>query len=90
MLERGFHTPSMVCSRSPFLLTTSMCAFHYVSCTQDANNLAVCAIAAKFYTKKPELYLKLASIAKKLAFSVPERGYKSVEVSLLALGEGNY
>ncbi|KAB5595391.1 Fungal Zn(2)-cys(6) binuclear cluster domain containing protein [Ceratobasidium theobromae] len=62
LLERGFHTPPMVCSRSPFLLTT------------------VCAIAAKFYTKKPELHLKLAGIAKKLAFSVPERGYKSVEI----------
>ncbi|KAF8607837.1 hypothetical protein BDV93DRAFT_467449, partial [Ceratobasidium sp. AG-I] len=62
LLERGFHTPSMVCSRSPFLLTT------------------ICAIAAKFYKKKPELYIKLASIAKKLAFSVPERGYKSVEI----------
>ncbi|KAG9122257.1 hypothetical protein FRC07_001458 [Ceratobasidium sp. 392] len=62
LLERGFHTPSMVCSRSPFLLTT------------------ICAIAAKFYTKKPELYLKLSGIAKKLAFSVPERGYKSVEI----------
>ncbi|KAG8747559.1 hypothetical protein FRC10_000695 [Ceratobasidium sp. 414] len=62
LLEHGFHTPSMVCSRSPFLLTT------------------ICAIAAKFYSKKPELYLKLSGIAKKLAFSVPERGYKSVEV----------
>ncbi|KAH7343792.1 fungal-specific transcription factor domain-containing protein [Rhizoctonia solani] len=62
LLERGFHTPSMVCSRSPFLLTT------------------ICSIAAKFYSKKPELHLKLASIAKKLAFSVPERGYKSVEI----------
>ncbi|CAE6455399.1 unnamed protein product [Rhizoctonia solani] len=62
LLERGFHTPSMVCSRSPFLLTT------------------ICSIAAKFYSKKPELHLRLASIAKKLAFSVPERGYKSVEI----------
>ncbi|KAG8699118.1 hypothetical protein FRC08_005498 [Ceratobasidium sp. 394] len=62
LLEHGFHTPSMVCSRSPFLLT------------------AICAIAAKFYGKKPELYLKLSGIAKKLAFSVPERGYKSVEI----------
>ncbi|GAB1520053.1 hypothetical protein RhiTH_003126 [Rhizoctonia solani] len=62
LLERGFHTPSMICSRSPFLLTT------------------ICSIAAKFYSKKPELYLKLGAIAKKLAFSVPERGYKSVEI----------
>ncbi|KAJ1308658.1 hypothetical protein OPQ81_004352 [Rhizoctonia solani] len=62
LLERGFHTPSMVCSRSPFLLTT------------------ICSIAAKFYSKKHELYLKLGAIAKKLAFSVPERGYKSVEI----------
>ncbi|QRV72781.1 Fungal specific transcription factor domain [Ceratobasidium sp. AG-Ba] len=62
MLERGFHTPSMVCSRSPFLLTT------------------ICAIASKFYTKRPELHLRLSGISKKLAFSVPERGYKSVEI----------
>ncbi|CAE6494613.1 unnamed protein product [Rhizoctonia solani] len=62
LLEREFHTPSMVCSRSPFLLTT------------------VCSIAAKFYSKKPDLCLKLGAIAKKLAFSVPERGYKSVEI----------
>ena len=48
---------------------------------KGADSVVVCAIAAKFYKKKPELYLKLASIAKKLAFSVPERGYKSVEVS---------
>ncbi|KAF8731638.1 hypothetical protein AX14_004546 [Amanita brunnescens Koide BX004] len=62
MLEREFHTPSLVCSRSPFLLTT------------------ICAIASKFYTEKPELHNRLTELAKKLAFSVPARGYKSVEI----------
>ena len=42
--------------------------------------LPVCAIAAKFYPEKPELHLKLTDISKKLAFSVPEHGYKSLEI----------
>ncbi|KAL0946465.1 hypothetical protein HGRIS_012685 [Hohenbuehelia grisea] len=62
LLDRDFHTPSLVCSRSPFLLTT------------------ICAIASKFYTAKPELHPKLTELAKKLAFSVPAQGYKSVEI----------
>lgn len=40
----------------------------------------VCAIASKFYTEKPELHNRLTELAKKLAFSVPARGYKSVEI----------
>ncbi|KAH7107577.1 fungal-specific transcription factor domain-containing protein [Auriculariales sp. MPI-PUGE-AT-0066] len=62
LLDREFHTPSLVCSRSPFLLTT------------------ICAIAAKYMTIKPDLHARLESLAKKLAFTVPERGYKSVEI----------
>ncbi|EJD53110.1 hypothetical protein AURDEDRAFT_110871 [Auricularia subglabra TFB-10046 SS5] len=62
VLDRNFHTPSLVCSRSPFLLTT------------------ICAIASRFHTAKPELFPRLENLAKKLAFSVPERGYKSVEI----------
>ncbi|GJJ12364.1 hypothetical protein Clacol_006605 [Clathrus columnatus] len=62
LLEKDLHTPSFVCSRSPFLLTT------------------ICAIASKFYTPKPELHPRLNTLAKSLAFSVPERGYKSVEI----------
>ncbi|KAF9645083.1 hypothetical protein BDM02DRAFT_3190029 [Thelephora ganbajun] len=62
LLDRKFHTPSLVCSRSPFLLTT------------------ICAIAAKFYPEKPDLHAKLTDISKKLAFSVPEHGYKSLEI----------
>ncbi|TFK30236.1 hypothetical protein FA15DRAFT_581395 [Coprinopsis marcescibilis] len=62
LLDRNFHTPSLVCSRSPFLLTT------------------ICSIASKFYTAKPELHPKLTELAKKLAFSVPAKGYKSVEI----------
>ncbi|KAF8499925.1 hypothetical protein JB92DRAFT_2743342 [Gautieria morchelliformis] len=62
LLEKEFHTPSLVCSRSPFLLTT------------------ICAIASKFYSKKPELHPRLNNLAKSLAFSVPEQGYKSLEI----------
>jgi len=62
LLDRKFHTPSLVCSRSPFLLTT------------------ICSIASKFYTAKPELHSRLTELAKKLAFSVPAQGYKSVEI----------
>ncbi|KIY71047.1 hypothetical protein CYLTODRAFT_346620 [Cylindrobasidium torrendii FP15055 ss-10] len=62
VLDRDFHTASLVCSRSPFLLTT------------------ICAIASKFYTEKPELYGQLMEISRKLAFSVPSQGYKSVEI----------
>lgn len=40
----------------------------------------VCAIAARFYDARPELYPRLTELAKKLAFSVPARGYKSVEI----------
>lgn len=61
-LDQNFHTPSLVCSRSPFLLTT------------------ICSIASKFYTAKPELHPRLTELAKKLAFSVPAKGYKSVEI----------
>ncbi|KAF9557137.1 hypothetical protein CPC08DRAFT_669049 [Agrocybe pediades] len=62
LLDRNFHTPSLVCSRSPFLLTT------------------ICSIASKFYDAKPELHPKLTELAKRLAFSVPAKGYKSVEI----------
>ncbi|EGO21211.1 hypothetical protein SERLADRAFT_373019 [Serpula lacrymans var. lacrymans S7.9] len=62
LFDRDFHTPSLVCSRSPFLLTT------------------ICAIASKFYNGRPELHAKLTELAKKLAFSVPARGYKSLEI----------
>ncbi|TFK36330.1 fungal-specific transcription factor domain-containing protein [Crucibulum laeve] len=62
LLDRNFHTPSLVCSRSPFLLTT------------------ICSIASKFYTEKPDLHPRLTELAKKLAFSVPAQGYKSVEI----------
>ncbi|KAH8106949.1 fungal-specific transcription factor domain-containing protein [Cristinia sonorae] len=62
LLDPAFHTASLVCSRSPFLLTT------------------ICAIASRFYTQRPELHAKLSDISRKLAFSVPEKGYKSVEI----------
>ncbi|KAL0577102.1 hypothetical protein V5O48_004894 [Marasmius crinis-equi] len=62
ILDRNFHTPSLVCSRSPFLLTT------------------ICAISSKFYPARPDLHPRLTELAKKLAFSVPGQGYKSVEI----------
>ncbi|TIB37842.1 hypothetical protein E3P86_02053 [Wallemia ichthyophaga] len=62
VLDEGFHTPSLVASRSPFLLT------------------AVCAVASKFYTQMPHLQPKLQKVARKLAFDVPSRGFKSVEI----------
>ncbi|KIO13589.1 hypothetical protein M404DRAFT_122870 [Pisolithus tinctorius Marx 270] len=62
LLDREFHTPSLVCSRSPFLLTT------------------ICAIASKFYPVRADLHGKLSDIAQKLAFSVPAKGYKSLEI----------
>jgi len=40
----------------------------------------VCSIASKFYTAKPDLHPRLTELAKKLAFSVPGQGYKSVEI----------
>ncbi|KZT09576.1 uncharacterized protein LAESUDRAFT_722542 [Laetiporus sulphureus 93-53] len=62
LLDPDFHTPALVCSRSPFLLTT------------------ICAIASRFYDARAELYPRLTELAKKLAFNVPAKGYKSVEV----------
>ncbi|WVQ84810.1 hypothetical protein IAT38_006967 [Cryptococcus sp. DSM 104549] len=40
----------------------------------------ICAIAARYYHAKPELHHALSAYAKRLAFEVPSRGYKSVEV----------
>nr|ODN92572.1 hypothetical protein L203_00851 [Cryptococcus depauperatus CBS 7841] len=40
----------------------------------------ICAIAARFYHHKPEIHHQLSTYAKRLAFEVPSRGYKSVEV----------
>lgn len=48
-----------------------------LSCLQP---FPVCAIAARFYDTRPELYPRLSELAKKLAFNVPARGYKSVEI----------
>ncbi|KAH9981402.1 fungal-specific transcription factor domain-containing protein [Lactifluus volemus] len=62
LLDGDFHSPSLVCSRSPFLLTT------------------ICAVSAKFYSPRPELHGKLTELSKKLAFSVPAQGYKSLEI----------
>ncbi|KAH9852724.1 fungal-specific transcription factor domain-containing protein [Lenzites betulinus] len=62
LLDPEFHTPSLVCSRSPFLLTS------------------ICAVASRFYEARPDLHAKLSELARKLTFTVPARGYKSVEI----------
>ena len=41
---------------------------------------SICAIAARYYPKRAELHPRLSRYAKRLAFEVPSRGYKSVEV----------
>ncbi len=85
VLSRDFHTPSLVCSRSPFLLTACVegCAevFQHNLLTIFCNRAySICTIASRFYKKCPDLYPKLSVYAKKLMFDVPSKGYKSVEV----------
>jgi hypothetical protein len=81
LLDRNFHTPALVCSRSPFLLTTGAFRFSFfLPSRRDLIKIAVCSIASKFYTAKPDLHPKLTELAKRLAFSVPAKGYKSVEI----------
>lgn len=41
---------------------------------------SICAISARYYTKRPDAHQLLSSYAKRLAFEIPSRGYKSVEV----------
>ena len=52
----------------------------YLNGSPPTSTLLVCAISSKFYTARPELHPRLTSLAKSLAFSVPEKGYKSVEI----------
>lgn len=40
----------------------------------------MCAIASRHYIKRSDLHAQLSAYAKRLAFEVPARGYKSVEV----------
>jgi len=81
LLDSGFHTPSLVCSRSPFLLTTSESSrVSYGNHVLKPQTLEVCAISARFYDARPELHNKLTDISQKLAFSVPAAGYKSLEI----------
>lgn len=81
MLDPEFHTPSLVCSRSPFLLTASMSPYLCSRCYQfTTTELLVCAIASKYYPNRPELHVRLTDLSRKLAFEVPAMGYKSVEI----------
>ncbi|PPQ99355.1 hypothetical protein CVT24_009220 [Panaeolus cyanescens] len=47
---------------------------------QFFRSYSFCSIASKFYTEKPDLHPRLTELAKRLAFSVPAKGYKSVEI----------
>lgn len=81
LLDKNFHTPALVCSRSPFLLTTSMSPpLPLLSLMAIPHPQQVCSIASKFYTPNPDFHPRLTELAKKLAFSVPAKGYKSVEI----------
>lgn len=62
LLDPEWHTPTMICSRSPFLFT------------------CVCTVASKFYAKRPELHLQCLQQAKKSAYMIMSRGFKSVEI----------
>lgn len=62
LLDPEWHTPTAVCSRSPFLFT------------------CVCAVASKFYLRRPELYVPCQRRAIKGAFDVLSRGFKSPEI----------
>uniref|UniRef100_A0A0W0FF45 Zn(2)-C6 fungal-type domain-containing protein n=1 Tax=Moniliophthora roreri TaxID=221103 RepID=A0A0W0FF45_MONRR len=53
---------------------------YYDHMNELSHTVPVCAISSKFYTAKPELHPRLTELAKKLAFSVPGQGYKSVEI----------
>ncbi|KAG5653537.1 hypothetical protein H0H81_012478 [Sphagnurus paluster] len=55
-------------------------SFNHIAHTNSKPCSPVCSIASKFYTEKPELHPRLTELAKKLAFSVPAQGYKSVEI----------
>jgi hypothetical protein len=46
----------------------------------SSSQTRICAIASRYYSKRPELRTHLSAYAKRLAFEVPSRGYKSVEV----------
>ena len=77
---------SIIPHTSPCLFEISVFAYvKYVTCPLLSEELVspgtiVCAIASKFYTHRPELHSQLAELAQKLAFSVPARGYKSLEI----------
>ncbi|WFD29652.1 hypothetical protein MSPP1_000662 [Malassezia sp. CBS 17886] len=62
LLDPEWHTPALVCSRSPFLFT------------------CVCAVASKFYTKRPDLYAQCLRKVIQAAFAVMGRGVKSTEI----------
>jgi hypothetical protein len=49
-------------------------------CIYQAHTCTVCSIASKFYSERADLHSRLTELAKKLAFSVPAQGYKSVEI----------
>lgn len=78
LIYREFHTAELVFQRSQFLCTVYVSICRSSGAKTDRGR--ICAIAARFYTNKPGLHSSLSGFAKRLAFEVPSRGYKSVEV----------
>ncbi|KAH8813625.1 fungal-specific transcription factor domain-containing protein [Flagelloscypha sp. PMI_526] len=86
LLEREFHTPALVCSRSPFLLTT-ICAIAAKFLPAEENVITLQPSTTNSPTNghssnppSANLHQRLIDLAKKLAYSVPAAGYKSVEI----------
>ena len=46
----------------------------------QSDTCSVCAVASRFYDARSDLHTKLSELARNLAFQVPARGYKSVEI----------
>lgn len=87
VLDPEIHTPAATGSRSPFLFTCSKSARMRKVLSSEAliqpplAGKPVCTVAARYYTKrKDDLYRKCLRIAKRIAFDVMTKGYKSTEI----------
>ena len=87
VLDPEIHTPAATGSRSPFLFTCSKSARMRKVLSSEALTQpllageTVCTVAARYYTKrKDDLYRKCLRIAKRIAFDVMTKGYKSTEI----------
>ena len=78
-LSATLHTPTFVSARSTFLFTASKCRLR-ICAVSLAELPIVCAVASKFYRKRPELYGLCIPHARFLASKAIDQGYKSVEI----------